>query len=201
MCTHIYLCIAVYLYIHVYICIEVYIYVFIYIYVYIHMYVHIYVYEGTRCSAITPNMCDMTRSYVWYDSSIPVTWLVHTRYLTYSVHTCDTTRLDHLCDITCSYVWRDSCIYVTWLIHMFDMICLCVWHDLLDWCCFYLFVTNSLVALLEALCARAYVWRDSCICVTWLIHMFDMIFSCVWHDSSICFASRIRMRDMTCSYV
>jgi len=28
------------------------------------------------------------------------------------------------------------------------------WEQLIDWCCFYYFVRNSLVALLEALCAR-----------------------------------------------
>jgi len=38
--------------------------------------------------------------YVWHDSFIHMTWLVHT------------------CDVTCSYVWQDSFIYVTWFIHM-----------------------------------------------------------------------------------
>ena len=33
----------------------------------------------------------------------------------------------------------------------------CIEHaDLIDWCCFYYFVRNSLVAVLEALCARIY---------------------------------------------
>jgi len=31
-------------------------------------------------------------------------------------------------------------------------------HVHLDWCCFYYFVRNSLVALLEALCARIFSW-------------------------------------------
>jgi len=30
--------------------------------------------------------------------------------------------------------------------------------SLIDWCCFYYFVRNSLVALLEALCARIFSW-------------------------------------------
>jgi len=33
------------------------------------------------------------------------------------------------------------------------------------------------------------VWHDSLICVTWLIHMWDMTHSCVWHDSLMCVAS------------
>jgi len=39
-------------------------------------------------------MCDMTHSYVWHDSFIRVTWLIH------------------MCDMTHSYVWHDSFIYV-----------------------------------------------------------------------------------------
>ena len=33
---------------------------------------------------------------------------------------------------------------------------ICLWQEdfLIDWCCFYYFVRNSLVALMEALCAR-----------------------------------------------
>ena len=30
------------------------------------------------------------------------------------------------------------------------------------------------------------VWRDSLMCVTWLIHVCDMTQSCVWRDSLIC---------------
>jgi len=41
----------------------------------------------------------------------------------------------------------------------------------IDWCCFYYVVRNSLVALLEALCARIFSW-DS-----W-ISIFPDIFSC-----------------------
>ena len=45
----------------------------------------------------------MTHSYVWNDSFICVSWLIH------------------MCDMTHSYVWHDSFICVSWLIH--------VWHD------------------------------------------------------------------------
>jgi len=41
----------------------------------------------------------MTHSYVWHDSFICVTWLIH------------------MCDMTHSYVWHDSFICVTWFIH------------------------------------------------------------------------------------
>ena len=33
---------------------------------------------------------------------------------------------------------------------------------------------------------HSYVWHDSFICVTWLIHMCDMTHSYVWHNSFIC---------------
>ena len=37
--------------------------------------------------------------------------------------------------------------------------CVCVYFCMIDWCCFYYFVKNSLVALLEALCARIFFFR------------------------------------------
>jgi len=54
--------------------------------------------------------------------------------------------------------------------------------------------------------AYVYVWHDSFICVTGLIHMCDMTHSCVWHDSFICVTWLIHMRvmcmcDMIHSYV
>ena len=53
----------------------------------------------------------MTHSYVWHDSFICVTWLIH------------------MCDKTRSYVWHDSFVCVTWLIRMCDMTHSYVWHD------------------------------------------------------------------------
>jgi len=53
----------------------------------------------------------MTHSYVWHDSFICVTWLIH------------------VCDMTHPYVWHDSFICVTWLIYMCDLTHLYVWHD------------------------------------------------------------------------
>jgi len=48
---------------------------------------------------------------------------------------------------------------------------------------------------------HAYVWHDSCICVTWLVHMCDMTRSYVWHGSCICVTWLIYVCDMTHSYV
>ena len=125
----------------------------------------------------SPQVCDMTHSYVWHDSFINVTWLIHK------------------CDMTHSYVWQDSSIYpqspcasstsgvprcVTWLIHMCDMTHLYVWHD-----------SSINVTWLIHRCdmTHSYMWQDSFIypqspcalstsgvlgCMAWLAHMCDM---------------------------
>ena len=46
---------------------------------------------------------------------------------------------------------------------------------LIDWCCFYYFVRTSLVALLEALCARIFSFR----CVNLLCFWFFFFCECV----------------------
>ena len=101
---------------------------------------------------------NMTLSYVWHDSCIYVTWLIHV---------CETILLficmtwhNHKPDVTHSYVWHDSFICVTWLIHLCDMI-------------------------LSFICVL-YVWRDTIISGTWLIHMCDRTDSYVWSDSLLC---------------
>jgi len=60
------------------------------------------------------HMCDITHSYVWHDSFICATWLIHMCDMT---HSC-VSWLMHMCDLTHSH---DLFIYVTWLIHMLDM--------------------------------------------------------------------------------
>jgi len=40
---------------------------------------------------------------------------------------------------------------------------------------------------------QEYVWHDSCMCVTWPIHMCDMTHSYVWHDPFICVTWLIHM--------
>jgi len=83
----------------------------------------------------------VTHSYVWHDSFIYVTWLIH------------------MCDMTRSYVWHDSFIYVTWLIHMCDMTHSYLWHD-----------SSIYVTWLIHICATIRWHRDSSIYVTCLIH-------------------------------
>ena len=48
---------------------------------------------------------------------------------------------------------------------------------------------------------HSYVWRDSFLGVTWLIHMCDMTHSYVWHDSFLCVTWLIHMCDVTHQYV
>ena len=85
-------------------------------------------------------MCDLNDSYVWHDSFICVTWLLHAcdtthSYVWHGSFICVTWRIDicvtwliHLCDMTHSYVWHDSFICVTWLRHACDMTHLYVYH-------------------------------------------------------------------------
>ena len=52
--------------------------------------------------------------------------------------------------------------------------------------------------------ARAHhsvAWHDIFICVTWHIHVCDMMHSYVWHDSFLCVMWLIHMCDMTHSHV
>ena len=64
------------------------------------------------------HMCDTTRSYLWHNSFIYVTRLIHMGDT--SIHVSDTTH---------SYVWHDSVTCVTWLIHICDMTHSYVRHD------------------------------------------------------------------------
>ena len=66
-------------------------------------------------------MCDMTPLYVWHDSFICVTWLVHL---------CDMTHSSVRRNVTHSNMWHDSFRCVTWLLYMCDMTRSYVWHDL-----------------------------------------------------------------------
>ena len=79
----------------------------------------------------------MTHSFVWHDSFICVTWLIH------------------MCDMTHSYVWHDSFICVTWLIHMCDMTHSYVWHD--SFTCYVPAWQNSLTSTSKDLCVLSYI--------------------------------------------
>jgi len=98
-------------------------------------------------------MCDMTHSYVWHDSSIYVTWLIH------------------MCGMTHPYIWHDSFLYITWLIrtcnktHPRHDTFICVtWliHDMT-----HSYVCQSLIYTMWA-----QVVHDSSL--TWRFHTSDM---------------------------
>jgi len=102
--------------------------------------------------------CDMTHVYVWHDSFIHVTWLIH------------------MCDMTHSYMWHDSYVCVTWIIRTCDMTHACAWHDgciCVPWLTHIGEMTYSNMRL------------DLFIHVTSLIRTCDMPHSYMWHDSCI----------------
>jgi len=81
------------------------------------------------------HMCDMTHSYVWHDSFICVTWLIHMKW---RVRVCGHVRmrfmiLPRVCmcmwDMTQSHAGHDSFEWVTSLSHMRDMTHSYVRHD------------------------------------------------------------------------
>jgi len=130
--------------------------------------------------------------YVWHDSSICVTWLHQMRAITHS------------------HVWNDSFIILRiWLRHvcgdmdydtmtqlyMCDMTHSYVWHDAFKCVGFWSMWRHGLRH--HILDSQAHGWSDSCICVTWPIHMCDMTHTYVWRDSSICVTWFIYMCDMT----
>ena len=140
-------------------------------------------------------MCDRTHSYVWHDSFICVTCLIHMR------------------DKTHSYVWHDSCICVTWPIHMCDKPYSCVWrgsftphtcHWLIlhmpcvlpqgypraaftsvTWLIHMRDVTRSEKKITSKIPARCIpvVSSAAFVCLIWLIHVCDMAHSHLWHES------------------
>jgi len=88
------ICVCLGIFWYLYVCLYVFMYICMSVCMYVCMYVCIYV-----CKYIwlpLAHTCDMTRSYVWHDSLIRVTWLVHT------------------CDMTGSYSWNDSFQHVAW---------------------------------------------------------------------------------------
>jgi len=120
-------------------------------------------------SGVTCLMCNVWRvhvTYVWQDSSIHVTWLIH------------------ICDRTHPYVWHDSFIHETWLIHMCDMTHSYMKYDLFI-CVTWLIHTWNMT--------YSYVWHDSFILEIWLIHMCDMTHSYMKYDLFICVTSLMHM--------
>jgi len=125
-------------------------------------------------------------SYVWHDSFICVTWLIH---------------LFERDSFECSqhpvhlHVWLDAFMLVIWiwLFHMYDMTHPYAWHDV--------FICETLLirylrpdSFIRVIWTHLYVWRDSFIhakwrfsldlfkYVIWLIHVYDLTHSYVRHD-------------------
>jgi len=159
-----------------------------------------------------PCICDMTHSYVWHDSFIRVTWLIHMCdcctaprpvYVTHMNESCHTYEwvVSHIwmsrayvsllhrtapciCDMTHSYVWHNPLIRVTWLIHMCHC-CTAPRPVYVTWLIHMCDTTHS------------YVWRGSFICVTAAPHCAMYM----WHDSFICVTQPTCMCDVAHSYV
>ena len=168
----------------------------------------------------------MTRSYVWHDSFICVTWLVHMWDMTRSYAWHESficfTWLVHVCDMTHWYVWHDAFICWTWLVYTCDRAHWYVWQDSLMCVCLWLIhicdIIHSYVCVCVCVCLC--VLQDSFTCVkqsihtcdiirvTWLVYTCDMTPLYVWHDSFvcvtwiiICVTWIIHMCDMTAIYV
>ena len=133
--------------------------------------------------------CDMTHTCVCHDSFICVTWLTH------------------MCATTHSQEWQThwqewkprSC--VPWLVHTVTRVytvCLGSYIQYVPW---LIHKWDNRWIYSSRVHIPSYVWHDSFICVTWIIHACDMTHSYVWHDSFICVPWLIRMCDMTHSYV
>ena len=185
----------------------------------------------------------LTHSHAWQNSFICVTWLTHTCDMTHSymcydsdvtrlTHTCDMTH-SYMCDMPHSYTW--SFIHVTWLTHTCDMTqmrrpnvggrtsqfhsCVCHMTHSCD-------MTHPRDRTHPHVTRDSFMWHDSSTCDTWLIHIWrnslihvvvyvcDMTHSYMWHDSDaktqrgrpyflvscMCVTWLIRMCDMPHSY-
>ena len=159
--------------------------------------------------------CVTTHKYVWHNSFICVTWLIHmwdtTRmWMARPIDMCSCGYFSHQAEplshmrvtwLACtrgrthSYVWYDSFICVTWLIHTCHMAHICVTANGWQQCTY----VTWLIYMCDT--THSYVWHDSFIRVTWLIHTCDMTHSYVWHDSFIRVTWLIHTCDMTHSYV
>jgi len=157
--------IHIYLYIYEYICVicmYIYMYIYVYILIYIYMYMYIYIRGGLNtvgamvagCFIIFMLATAGQRSvwhesfmYVWHDSLICVTWLIH------------------MCHMTHTYVWHDSFICVTWLIHICDMTHSLVLYDSFIRVSHVAFtygvaMISRLLKIIGVFCKKAYIRDD-----------------------------------------
>jgi len=146
-------------------------------------------YSAITTTQFVPNInAEGVKSYVWHDSFIPVSWIIHTCDMTQSIHATwliwclrhdsfiRVSQLIHACAMTQS-------IRVTWLFHTYDMTHLYMWHE-----SFYMFdMTDSHfkkwpIHMFDM--THLYLWHDSfthtlqCKCMTWLIHTYTTIHAC-----------------------
>jgi len=143
-------------------------------------------------------------TYEWVTSH---TWMSHVTHMNESRHT---------------YEWVTSHIWMSHVPHMNEsshLMRVCEWVTHMNkshiWMSHtYEWVTHmkeshtksnsqkldSSLPLVRA-CDMTYVWQDSFICVTWLVHMCDMTHAYVWHDSFMCLTWLVPKCDMTNSYV
>ena len=89
-------------------------------------------------------------------------------------------------------MWRDSFVWVTWLIRLCNVTYSNVFHTC-DVTRVYALNLNNRGQQRGAANAithwyahfDTYLWHDSSISMTWLIHIYDMTHQYLWHDSSI----------------
>jgi len=136
--------------------------------------------------------CTSFHTHEWFSHTLFLgsTWLIHddARHFTHvTIHDLciGVTWNNHVCEMTCiviiyrcnmipSCVRHDLFIGATWLIH----VCAMTTHELLIKTSVQVCVRHG-----SRICARpihvcdttrSYVWHDSFICVTWLVHVSDM---------------------------
>jgi len=83
----------------------------------------------------------------------------------------------------------------TWMSHITHMIEPCDTHE---WAMSHTWTSLVLVSFMDTFQTQRH---DSFMCVTWLIHVCDMIHSCVWYDSFIYLPWLIHVCDVTYSCV
>jgi len=156
--------------------------------------------------------CDMTYSYIWRDSCTQrCEAIIALRHLDWGKIT--------------PHIWMRHVAHVNAECGSGDMTYSYVWHDYL-----YMWhesfikrreaiiaqrhfdsgeVTSHIwmrhVAHVNGACGsgdmtHSYVWHDSYICMTWLIHKCDMTRTRKWHDLFACVTRLIHMCDVTHSY-
>jgi len=126
------------------------------------------------------HLCDRTLSYVWHDAHMNKSWHAYEWVMS---HTWMSRAHQS--------VWHDSIIFVPWLIHLCDMTFIHVtslvymnesWHKY-EWVMAHLWMSHG--TLMNESChthewvvsihlsdiTHLYLWHDSSICVTWLVHM------------------------------